>query len=454
MADFDPATMATSLASYYTQAAQSQITTQTTKASTMSTALTRLKSALTAFDSAVSGLSSTTKTVTQKSATLSSDIGSASASSKATAGTYSFFVEQLASAHQVAYKEMPTVSVPGGPLVVQLGDGSNFTVDLATADLDGDGVVTQSEIARAINNAEDNGGKVAASVVTAGGQTQLILSAGSTGEAGAISLDASGVSDAGLRDALSAAPTELVAAKDAIVWLGAKDTGVRIQQASNTFTGIEGVTVNFTKTMSTGTEPVTLTVATDQSATRANVQSFVDAYNALSKVLADLTKVGDAEAGTSSAALASDASVRSLRTRLSSLVRQEFDGMRLADLGVSIARDGTMSLDATKLDAALEKNPESVDKLFGKATLTNKSGVLGALDGYLEAWTNSTTGHIKRRQDTVQRTQSALTARQTRLDEQYNSAYLRYLKQFTQLQTLTSQMSETTSLFSSLSTAS
>lgn len=450
MADIDPSTMATSLATYYTQAAQSQIKTQTTKATNTSSALTKLKTALSTFDTALAGLSSVTKTVTQNSATFSSAVGTATAKSSATPGTYSFFVEQLAAAHQVAYQDLPAIDViNGGPLVVQLGDGSNFSVDLQAADTNGDGSLSQSEIARAINIADNNGGKVSATVVTVGSQTQLVLSAGATGAAGAISLDTSGLPDSALKTALSGG-TELVAAKDAVVWLGAKDTGIRMQQASNTFNAVDGVSMTFTQAMEAGSAPVTLTVANDTSATTKNVQSFVDAYNALGKVLRDLTASGDAEAGVSAAVFASDSGVRALRSRLSGIVRDSYNGLRLADFGVSISRDGTMSLDSSKLETKLAADPSALDGLFGKATAGSRSGLIGAMDTYLDGWLNSTSGQIKRRQETVQKMQATLTSRQTVLDARYDSAYARYLAQFTQLQTLTSKMGETTSLLQSL----
>ena len=47
--------------------------------------------------------------------------------------------------------------------------------------------------------------------------------------------------------------------------------------------------------------------------------------------------------------------------------------------------------------------------------------------------------------------QKTLAQRQTRLDDQFNAAYERYLAQFSRLQSLTSQMEETSGLFGQLS---
>ena len=259
----DPTSMAQSLATAYTQAAQTQLTTETNNAQSTSTALTQLQTALSTFSSALDTLSAK-QGVAQYSAGFSdSTVGSATATAGAQPGSYSFFVEQIATANQVSFANLPAVPVAqGGPVVVKLADGSSFNVDLAAADQNGDGTLSQAEIARAINLATDNQGKVTAMVMSVGGQTQLVLSAGSTGASSAISLDLSGLPAGALKDSLSA-PKQLVAAQDAVVWLGDQGTGTRIQQASNTVTAIPGVTMNFTHAQASGSSPVTLTVSSD-----------------------------------------------------------------------------------------------------------------------------------------------------------------------------------------------
>lgn len=453
MADINPTTMATQLATAYTQNAQSLITAKTQVAQANSTALTKLQTALQTFNTALTSLSGK-KGVQQQAASFSSSTyGTATASSTAQAGTYSVFVEQLATAHQVAFEDLPAVPVAtGGPISVNLADGSSFNVNLSAADQDGDGTLSQAEIARAINQASGNGGKVTAMIVTAGGSTQLVMTSAQSGAAGATSLDTSGLPASGLKDALDNGK-QLAAAQDAIVWLGEQGTGLKLQQGSNTFTAIAGVTMTFTQKMATGSAPITLTVSRDDSATASNVQGFIDAYNTLKKTLDELTKTANADAGTSAAAFASDSGVRALRNKLTSMIRQDFGGLSLMDFGVSASRDGTLSLDKTKLEKAVTANPDGLDALFGSTSITASSGLLGGLDKYLDVWLDSTNGQIKNRQASVQSMQKALTTKQTRLDAQYDSFYERYLQQFSQLQTLQSQMSQTSGLFDSLFTS-
>ncbi|MBS1190280.1 MAG: fliD [Rhodocyclaceae bacterium] len=452
MTEINPTSVATQMATAAVQPLQTLLSTQSKTAQDTSSALTKLQSALRAFDSALLGLSGK-KSLVQYSATFgATGFGTATASAGAQPGTYSLFVEQVATAHQVSYANLPTVPVPVQPaslLAIQVS-GTSFNVDFGTADTDADGNLSQAEIARAINQASGNQGKVNAVIVTVSGQTQLMLSAGSTGASSAISLDTTNLSG-GLKTYFDTTPaTTLAAPQDAIVWMGAQNTGVKLQQASNTFTAIPGVTMTFTQAQAAGAAPLTLTVAGDDSATAANVRGFVDAYNTLKKALDDLTNVGDAEKGAAAAAFATDAGVRTLRSRLNSLIRQNVGGLRIMDFGISADRDGNLSLDSAKLQKGLAAHPGGLDTVFGSASPTAKSGVLGSLDTYLDVWLNSGTGQIKRRQDSVQNRQKVINTRQTQLDQQYTNYYNRYLQQFSRLQSLQAQMSDTANMFANL----
>src|SRR6185369_13418967 len=154
--------------------------------------------------------------------------------------------------------------------------------------------------------------------------------------------------------------------------------------------------------------------------------------------------------GGAAGVFASDSGIRALRDRLANSVRKSVGGVSLASYGVTGNRDGSLSLNTTKLQAKLAANPDGLGAVFGSTSAGASSGVLGDLDSYLNLWTNTAAGQIAQRQSSVSKLQSALTARQTALDDQYNNAYQRYLRQFTQLQALQSQMSQTTNMFTAL----
>lgn len=450
--DINPTQMATQLATLYTQGTQDIITRDSKSADATNAGYTRLRSALSAFNTAMDALSGKKGLVKNSLSFAGSSAATGSAAASAQPGTYSFFVEAVASNHQVAFADLPAVPVAtGGPLVIQQADGSNFNVNLLMADADGNGTISQTEIARAINQASGNAGKVTAQVVNTGNGSQLILSSGASGEDGAITVDASGLPAGALKDALSATPNELAQARDAVVWLGDQGSGVRIQQASNTVTAIDGVTLNLTRAMSTGDAPATLTVAADDAGTAENVRGFVNAFNTLQGVINDLSKT-DINAATRGV-FASDSGVRALRTRLNDILRQDFSGVRLSELGISTDRQGALTFDAAKLEKKLDAMPDALDKAFGSSSLSAPSGVLGSMNTYLKTWLDSGSGQIKRRQDSVQTMQRDITSRQTRLDEQFAMSYERYLLQFTQLQSLMGQLNQTSGMFALPSSA-
>jgi flagellar hook-associated protein 2 len=451
---YDPASTAASLAKAYTDGRQTLLTKQTSAAQATSAALTKLQSALSSFDSALLGLSSKANVLAQSATFSDASIGSATASPGAAAGNYGFFVEQLATASQVAYAGVAAAPAASqGTLAVDFAGGASFAVDLAAGDLDHDGVLSTTELASAINHAAGNGGLVTAAVVTVNGASQLLLTSTATGSANGVSLDTSAVAAGALKTALDNGNT-LAAAKDAIVWLGAQGTGLCMQQASNTFTNVAGLSVSFTKAMAAGTPPVTLAVATDGGSTADNVRAFVSAWNTLNSALNALTDSGDASSNVAPAVLAEDSGVRALRDRLTAVVREQVGGVSLTNYGVTGNRDGSLSLDASRLQARLAVDPDGLATVFGSTRVGAKSGVLGDLDTLLGTWTNPAGGQIAKRRDSVVKLQQELGARQASLDDQYNAAYQRYLAQFSALQSLQSRMGQTSNMFDALFSSS
>lgn len=453
---FDPKSTATNLAQLYVQGRQDILTTQSNNATAIASALSKLSSAMGAFRSSLSSLSTAGSMLANK-ATFSSDVGTASAKTGAAPGTYQFYVEQLATAGQVSYNGIAdTAAANPGSLVITLADGSNFTVTLANADTNHDNVLTAKEIASAINIDAANNSRVTASTMTVAGQTRLVLTATQTGEDNAIaSIDGSGLTDPALAAALADAnQSVLQQAKNAVVWIGAQGVDPadpnRLEQAGNTFDVIDDVSMTFTKAQAGGSAPVTLTVGRDDSATATNVQGFVDAWNKLLATFKEVSSAGDPATGKAAGIYANDAGLASLKARMQEVLRTQVGGASLVTYGITTQRDGTLALDSKRLDKAVLANPGGLDAIFGKVSTTTPSGVLGGLDTLVNSWTKVGTGQLATRKDTNTRLQASLATRQAMLETQYDNAYKRYLAQFTQLQSLQSQMSGTTSLFDAL----
>lgn len=447
---YDPATTAAGLATNYTSARQSILTAQTKQASAAAAALSSLRSAISGYQGSLLSLTSG-KTMLSQAATFSnSAIGSASAGPNATAGNYSFFVERLATANQVSYNGLADSAADGGSLAIEFGGAPGFSVNLASANTDGNATLTPREIAAAVNAEPTNNGRVSASIVTVNGVTQLMLTSKTTGAGGNISLNTAAVNNAGLKAALSAAPAQIATGQDALVWLGAQGTGTPITQASNVFTNVDGVTMTFAKAQAPGDAPVTLTVASDNAGTVAKVQKFVDDYNKLKAVVDAMVAPGDPAKGATPGVFANDGGVRVLQGRMVSMLRGVNGADSLAAYGIVATRDGSLSLNATRLTSQLAVSPKGLDTLVGSSVNGSSSGIAGNLDSYLKEWSSSTDGQLKQRLEENTKLQTSLTKRQDQLDKQYDSAYKRYLLQFTQLQTLQSRMASNTSMFDAL----
>lgn len=446
---YDPISTASALAEKYVSGQQQILNARTSKATATDKALGDLGTALSAFQASLTTLTSSSKTLFAQSAVFSdTSIGTASATAAAAPGTYSLFVERLATAAQVSYSGLTEDSGVTGTLKVKVGT-TVIDVDLAAANTDGAATkLTPREIAAAINAHKDNASLVTASVIATGVNAQgdatyeLVLTAKNTGTDSTLSVDAGSASGSSLSGKTA---NVLVAPQNALVRVGSA-SGTPITQSTNTFKNIDGVTMTFTKA---STAPITLTVAADTGATAANVQGFVDAYNKLKTVLDALVAPGDPAKGKAGGTFAGDSGVTALRDRLVSLLRQS-GSTSLAAYGITANRQGTLSLDNTRLNKALALDPKGLDTLIGTASGTTPTGITGKLDAYIKGWTSATNGQIKVRREAVSKLQIELTTRQDLLDKQYDTAYNRYLMQFTQLQTVQSLMSNNSSMFDAL----
>lgn len=461
---YDPKTTAENLANAYIAPTKAILDKQTAKSTAVGTALTTLGTALSAFQTALQGLSTGTTSVTSTKATFSNTaIGNATATSSAQAGTYSFYVEQLATAGQVAYNVGDSSAAGAGSMNVTLANGSSFKVDLASADSNKDGTLSAKEVAAAINAAADNKSQVTASTMTINGQSRLVLTSNLTGKANAVaSIDTSGLGDPGLASALNATnQSVLTTATNAVVWAGGK-TGTRVEQASNTFTIVDDVKFTITQAQGANDAAVNLTVAADNSGTATNVQKFVDAYNALMATVKTLTASGDHTVASSTdtnaapsptsedAAFYNDAGVTNLTNRLSGILRDATGGQSLISYGITAAKDGTLTLDSTRLNKAIAANPDGLDKLFGRAGTGVDAGALGAMNKLANSWTSGAGGLLSQRTQQNTKLSSDLADRQASLQDQFNSAYKRYLAQFTALQTLQDTMNRNSDMFTAM----
>lgn len=444
MSSLDPITMATQLATYDVQPFQQRLNTQSSQYQSQLTALGKVETALRAFRTAITEMNSSTSSIVKNSATVSQEgYFSATADANALAGSYQVFVEQVATAHQVS-ASMPanldsTTQVPTTGTMDFTINGTTMTLDLSTLDSDGDGIATVADLVSAINNDSNNPG-VNATLVRSNGQTYFMLSSTETGVANSVNVSVSGTGQTWFEDAFTNL-NEISAPQDAVIWLGAQGTGLQLTNSSNTFEGvINGVDLTVTKAQTSGEAPLSLSVGADQEGTKEQMNKIIEAYNSLMKTIDSYTSIGgeDSQRGV----LASDPTIRSIESQLKTLVRGEFEGMRLSDLGIEISRDGTMKIDADKFEEAQTTNTAALESFFN-----GDGNLLDSLDSLLDPYLQFSNGLFKSRKDALQQNISRIEDKQTALERSYDMAYDRYLKQFTQMNQLITKMNQTMSMF-------
>ena len=282
-------------------------------------------------------------------------LGARITASGAAAGTHKVDVKQLAQAQQLATVTVPSATTP-------IGSGAATVIKIETGGATGG---TKTIRIGAPDNTPDG---IAAALKAAGVEAKVVktdkgVALNLSGQPGATNAMRIGVSgDPALQALLTFQPpargavTQTAAAQDAVVNVGGKT----VSGTSNRFTGaIAGVTLDLKATGSG-----TVTIAGDDGAIARNVKAFADAVNGLPARLAAL-KSGDA---------AGDRTLAQVQEQVTRIVNGA-DPAALAAIGVT-ARNGKLTVDDAKLNAAIAAAPDQVAKLFagGGAGLADKVG--------------------------------------------------------------------------------
>lgn len=309
---------------------------------------------------------------------------SATVTGIASATTFGISVQQLARAQSVASSPVAKdAPVGAGTMTIQLGTwlhttpppsftpGSDSPLQVTVGASD-----SLSTIAAKINDA--NGG-VTATVLRDATGDRLLVRSKATGEASGFRIQVAEDSGSPGLSALAFDPENSAgvgmaanAAQYAQNTL-AKLNGIDIVSANNTFADtIPGLSLTVSQVT---TEEVGMTVGADTAAMKKNIQDFVDAYNAVNDLLSSSTKY-DAETKTAGV-LQGDNTAVGLQNALRMLTMGASSGggvfQRLADAGISMQSGGKLTVDGSKLDAAL-KDPAALKSMFATAASGGSGG--------------------------------------------------------------------------------
>lgn len=384
-------------------------------------AIGTMKSALANLKSALAGLTDGSA-FTSLSASLSGSGVTATTTTGAVAGTYSINIQQVATANQISSQAYASGATLGtGTVTIGVGSSSmSVTLDSTNNTLSG--------LASAINNSSSNPG-VSAAVVTAADGQHLVLTSKSTGAANTVTISGGSGVDAGLQ---TASFTQVTSAQDAKVSI----SGNTVTSASNTITGaLTGVTLTLTSAAVGTTQ--TLSLATNTDAITKDVQGFVTAYNAWISAKNSLSSYNPTTSA--AGALLGDSmlntAVNGIASIISGSVSANGSSFNLAQIGVDLQHDGTLTLDTTKLSSVLASSPSTVSSLFNAT-----NGVGKQLDSFINNYTATSIGQIDQRTATINADLTHLTDQQTALTDYQNVLTAQYNAQFTALNNLMTQM--------------
>lgn len=402
----------------------SQLQREQSDLDTQSSALDTLDTALSDFQSAVDALNSETSGPVVNTASANNDSATITANSEAQMGTYTFYVSQLATAQQTTLSVGDNDIPASGTFTITMNDPdhTSMDIDLSEADVDADGYVSVSELCDSINHSEDNPG-VTATLVNTDGSTTLMLTSDETGADNGFTISADMDSTAPFMADITN-QQNLSEAQDSEIHLGSDETGPVITSSSNTYDDlIPGVSITFAQESTEG-EPLTFTIANDSGATQEKVQTFVDAYNTLVDTLDSLTSNGSD--GSAPGPFAGDAGISSLENQIQDITHATYNGVSIIDYGITLDSDGHLQIDSETFDAEMEENPDGLTSLF-----VGDDSMTAQLDDVMDTYLNDNDGIIMQRQTNIDDQQDQLTSETDQIKETYNSAYDRYISEFT-----------------------
>jgi flagellar hook-associated protein 2 len=406
----------------------------------------QIKSLLTPLQSALSGLKNLSSFQKMQGTLADTSLASLIVTGTPTKATRNFEVTQIAQGQRLTTSSTTAPTVAAGTLTFEFGSYStdvdeitSFSATTTKTVTLGAGVDTLAEMRDAINDAKIG---VRAQIVNNGTADQLVIASTSEGRESAFRLSGSaGVSGFSYDESTGATSslTALEKSQDAKIILD----GITLTRKSNSISdAIEGLTINLLK--ADPGKKTTLSIDNDRSAVKSSIENLVKAYNEFNTSARSLSAYNPDTR--TAAVLTGDATVRGMlsqiRNDLGGAVASGGNITNLSQVGLDFDRNGTLSLNAAKLDAALKNPDNKVGEFFaGKDGVDGLASRLSKrLSGYLES-----KGIVESRMDGIKGSIKLIDAQRETISLRLETIENRYRKQFTTLDTLIGQLTSTSS---------
>lgn len=326
----------------------------------------------------------------------------------------------------------------------------NITMNGQTYNIGYSGTTTLQNLVDNINTVV---GSNVASIKQVGTSYQMILTSTALGEDTTFS-----VSDSGgyLNSKLTTAVTNYTVASDIQKASDAtfKYNGISITRSSNTVTDlVQGLTINLLQDSGSANFAITQDITSISDA----MSSFVQNYNTLTSQLTSMT-TSDVEARTVGI-FNGDSSITTIAREISRLVTStNSSGYSLAQFGIDLKEDGTMSFNASTFTTKFNKNTSLSEQFFSGLTTYDTNGnvesevegVFTQLNSLSERYmgTYGSGGILNTLTTASDSTLKTLTKDKTKAQELLDARYAAMSARFSQYDTM---MAKLNNQFSSLS---
>jgi flagellar hook-associated protein 2 len=287
------------------------------------------------------------------------------------------------------------------------------------------------------------GGGLSAGILTDGSNKpyRLLLASTQSGQAGNMIVDTSQVGGMSLQ--------EMTHGQDALLALGnanGSNAPILVTSSSNTFTGVLPGAV--LKINSATGQPVSVTVGNDGTNISTNLQTMVTDYNNFRTQLATDTAYNTTT--NTGAVLSDDGAALQLDSQLSQLLTSSFSAsgpiQSLADVGITVRNDGTLSFNQDQFNSAWAANPSAVQQMF----TTKTTGVADRFNTLIDQLAGTTgsilSSRISALKQQISDNQQTITQMNQRLNDTQNLMYT----QFYNMDLAIGKMKNTLSLLSSI----
>jgi len=391
--------------------------------------LAELKSGMSGFASALSNLVKGGTLSTQATSSNTAIVKASALPGKQLTGlSRTVEVRALASA-QVTASTTPLAAdtqLGTGTIKIQFGSysGGTFRSDgttIPTINISDRTKSSLSDIAAAINAA---GTGITASIITEDGGERLVMK-GESGAERAFTVTATGSTT--FRNTVGIANNDAkiaTAADDAVVAVD----GVAVRRPTNSIDDlIPGVRLDL-QSAAVGTR-VTLGATPATDGLKQAVNDVVATFNEVYKLLGEATNPLTGN-------LARDPGAQEMKRRLRELTLTDLTGATdgspksLAELGIATNRDGTLSVDSTRLTNALATYPAAVEAIFtDRGVRSEKDGLSAALNALSSSVTGRAFG-LGASEGRYTKAQTTLAADRSKLAEEQEKMKARLTQQY------------------------